>query len=59
MFNYILQIVTISMHYATNPGNEPQNKESPTLFNKCITFFKLYQINQIMILLPEMYMKDM
>ncbi len=59
MFNYILQIVPISSHYATNPGNKPQNKESPSLFNKCITFFKLYPIHQIWILLPEMYINDM
>jgi hypothetical protein len=56
MFNYILQIVPNSSNYDTNPGNVHKGYK---IYKKCsITFFKLYQIHQIMILIPEMYKKN-
>ena len=56
MFNYILQIVPNSSNYDTNPGNVHKGYK---IYKKCsITFFKLYQIHQIMILILEMYIKD-
>jgi hypothetical protein len=56
MFNYIFQIVPNSLNYDTNPGNVQKEYK---IYKKCsITFFKLYQIHQIMILIPEMYKKN-